>query len=59
MKTEKKNDKFVLVQTQAEIEAKVTIITKTTILAEADIAKTLKDLAQVIRKLILASNISD
>jgi hypothetical protein len=59
MKTEKKNGKFVLVQSRAEIDAKANPVTKTSILADVDKAKTVKDLEQILRKLILTMNIQE
>jgi hypothetical protein len=59
MKTEKRNGKFVLVQTQAEIEAKASIVTKTSLLAEVEKAKTVKDLSQIVRKLILVIDLKE
>jgi hypothetical protein len=59
MKTEKQNGKFVLVQTQAEIEAQANPVTKTSLLAEVDKSKTVKDLNQIVRKLILALDLKE
>jgi hypothetical protein len=53
MKTEKKNGKFVLVQTQTEIEAKAIQKNKPDFLADLDKAKTIGEVKIVVKQLIL------
>jgi hypothetical protein len=53
MNTEKKNGKFVLAQTQAEIEAKAIQNNKPDFLADLENAKTIGDVKKVVKQLIL------